>query len=60
VGSGRGLIGVLHLPDGLKETKKISVKIARVPAEIRTDRLPDTDLEFYRYTNLVGWNFSLS
>jgi hypothetical protein len=60
VGSGSGLIGVLHLPNGPKETTKISVRITSVPAEIRTDRLPDSDLEFTSTQIWSAGTFSLS
>jgi hypothetical protein len=52
--SGHDLIEVLsrHF-SGLRET---SARIADVPAEIRTDHLPNTDLELYLYTNRLGNN----
>jgi hypothetical protein len=47
----RGLIYVLsrQMPGNTEET---SVRIVGIPAEIRTDHLPNTILERYLYTNL--------
>jgi hypothetical protein len=39
----------------LKKTQKSSISVARGPAEIRTNHLPNTDVECYRYpTTLVS------
>jgi hypothetical protein len=40
------------LPEGLKETTKTSARIAGVPAEIRTEHVPNTGMELYHYTSL--------
>jgi hypothetical protein len=55
-GDDRDLIEVLsrHLPGGTEENYETSVRIASVPAEIRTEHIPNTSLERYRYTNLLG------
>jgi hypothetical protein len=52
-GSGHGLVEVLprNFLLGLRKTTKISVRIAGVPAEIRTDYLPNTKLEPQRYAS---------
>jgi hypothetical protein len=53
-GTGCGLIEVLfrHLPGGARES---SVRTTGVPAEIRTENYPNTSLERYRYTYLLGY-----
>jgi hypothetical protein len=40
--------------DRLMEITKTSVRIASVPAEIKTEHLPNKSLEHYRYTSLCG------
>jgi hypothetical protein len=39
--------------EGLRRTTK-AVRLAAVPTEIRTEDLPNTRLELYRYVNLFG------
>jgi hypothetical protein len=55
-GSGRGIIEVLtrHLPGGEEKELRTSVRTAGVPADIRTEHLPNTSLGLYRYTNVLG------
>jgi hypothetical protein len=33
------------------KARKISIRIANVPDEIRTENFPDTGLDFYRHAN---------
>jgi hypothetical protein len=40
----------------LGKLRKISVRIAGVPTEIRTEHFPSTSLELYPYTRLFGIN----
>jgi hypothetical protein len=40
--------------DALKKIGKYLARLASAPAEIRTERFPNTDLERYRYTILLG------
>jgi hypothetical protein len=42
------------LPEGLGKTRKVSLRIAYVPAEIRTVLLPNASLESYSYSNPLG------
>jgi hypothetical protein len=46
----------MHLRGGTEEATKISVRIAGVPLDIRTEYLLNTSLVFYRYTSLLGLN----
>jgi hypothetical protein len=40
--------------EGLREARKISVRISGAPAKIRVKHLPNTSTEHYRYNNLLG------
>jgi hypothetical protein len=53
-GSDRGLFQVLslRLPEGVRKTE---VRIVGILVEIRTEDLPNTSHERYRYTNMFGW-----
>jgi hypothetical protein len=44
--------------EGFSETTKNSGTIVDIPAEIRTQHLPNKSLELYRYTNLLGESIS--
>jgi hypothetical protein len=62
-GSGRVLNEVpsRHLSGGTDEHHEKSVMITGIPAEIRTEDLPDTSIGYYRYTSLLGsWYQKLS
>jgi hypothetical protein len=52
--SGRNVIKVLpeNLPEGPRKTMK-NLRIVCVPAEVRTEHLPNTSLERNRYVNLL-------
>jgi hypothetical protein len=54
-GSGRGLIdeGSGYLPEKIEETTKNN-RISGVSVEIQTEHLPNTDLEIYLETRLLG------
>jgi hypothetical protein len=54
-GNGRGLIRLLfqHLCTWIEENNT-SVRMDRAPAEIRTQYLPNTSSESYRYANRVN------
>jgi hypothetical protein len=43
-----------HLPGGLGEIHKTSIKIATVAAGTRTDHLPNTIPEFYTLTSVFN------
>jgi hypothetical protein len=42
-----------RVPGGSEKDHKKPLRITGVPAEIRTEYLPDTNLERYRYVNLL-------
>jgi hypothetical protein len=50
-----GLIEILYryLPGGTEETCE-SLGVGSVSVEIRSKHLPNTNVEYYRYTNLLG------
>jgi hypothetical protein len=55
--SDRGIIEVFSrhlLGETAENHKKISVRIACVPAEIRTEHIPNRNLERRRYANPFG------
>jgi hypothetical protein len=43
-----------HLPEGIEELHKTTVRIASILADIRTKHLPDTSLQRYRYTKALS------
>jgi hypothetical protein len=47
-----GYSGIRH--NGLRKTTRTSVTIGRLPAEIRTQHLPNTSLERYHYAVPLG------
>jgi hypothetical protein len=56
-GSSRGLIEVSssHLPVGTATNYETCQEVG-IPAENRTEHLPNTDLHLYSYTNLLDNN----
>jgi hypothetical protein len=51
--SGRDLIGALTRPEGVRKTTK-TVMMVGIPAEIRTQNLPNTSLERHHYASPLG------
>jgi hypothetical protein len=59
-GSGRDLMRVLSLqfPRGTEENHGKFVRIVNVPAETRSEHLPNTSQERYPCANPLGWSLS--
>jgi hypothetical protein len=55
-GSNSGLVDLLFRKLLLitEENHEILVRVAGVPTDIRTEHLPNTDLEWHRYDNPLG------
>jgi hypothetical protein len=49
---------VSELTEGPRKTTRISLKMAGVKADFRTQYLPDITLQHYRHTNLSGGLFT--